>query len=48
MYLIDAIALLDEQIKSKIHVLIVGREGKATSELVQRIAEYKLNDSSLF
>ena len=46
--LIDAIALLDEQIKSKIHVLIVGREGKSTSELVQRIAEYKLNDNITF
>lgn len=46
--LIDAIALLDEEIKSKIHVLIVGREGKATTDLNQQILDTKLNNTITF
>ncbi len=46
--LIDAIAMLDEEIKNKIHLLIVGREGKATSELVQQIIDKKLNNCISF
>ncbi len=46
--LIDAIDLLDDEIKCKIHLLIVGREGKATSKLTQRVQDKKLNKCITF
>ncbi|PWA04853.1 glycosyltransferase family 4 protein [Flavobacterium psychrotolerans] len=46
--LLDAMALLPQSVLDKIHLLIVGREGKATSLLQQQVLKNKINTNVTF